>query len=597
MRWVACTIGLALVLAPLRSHARNACPESTEVVIWAAPRVPIVEQPLRVLAIARTGPPGAVAITGPDGKRMDVEVVSRGGPPWSLAATVGTPGRGAYRIEVRREGTLLGCRLVDVAAAGERRPAARGPAGWDATTEALYSAWIEALFDTPPEEPLSLPALHEVLRDPERNFLHDYLGLGEDEAGPRALTLTPDCADLPYVLRAYFGWKLGLPVGYRPCSRGSASAAPRCGGLTIVDGQASGGDPIAHFRQVVRRLADGVHSGSARTALDDDATDFYPVALTREALRPGVVFADPYGHTLLLVKWVPQTSDHSGLLLAVDAQPDNSVARKRFWEGTFLFASNTPSAGPGFKAFRPLLRDGPTQALRVLLNSNLAGDPRFAPFSDAQASLSADAFYARMSALINPHGLAPVRAYEDTLDALVEQIETRVGSVDNGERHMRATGGAVVPMPEGARIFETIGPWEDYATPSRDLRLLIAMDVLTALPERVARYPDLYVLDGRPPADVRAELEGLHARRIRERTVTYTRSDGSPWQLTVGDLLDRRAALEMAYNPNDCVEIRWGAPEGTPEAAPCRRHAPAVQRARMVEYRPWFHETRRPPRE
>jgi hypothetical protein len=32
---------------------------------------------------------------------------------------------------------------------------------------------------------------------------------------------------------------------------------------------------------------DTVHSGSARTGLTDESTDFYPVPLTRSALRPG----------------------------------------------------------------------------------------------------------------------------------------------------------------------------------------------------------------------------------------------------------------------------------------------------------------------
>ena len=37
----------------------------------------------------------------------------------------------------------------------------------------------------------------------------------------------------------------------------------------------------------------------------------------------------------------------------------------------------------------------------------------------------------------------------------------------------------------------------------------------------------------------------------------------------------------MAYNPNDCVELRWGAAENSDEAATCKRHAPAAQRAKM----------------
>ena len=52
----------------------------------------------------------------------------------------------------------------------------------------------------------------------------------------------------------------------------------------------------------------------------------------------------------------------------------------------------------------------------------------------------------------------------------------------------------------------------------------------------------------------------------------------------------------MAYNPNDCVELRWGAPDKSEEASTCKRHAPAAQRAKMTKYRTWFHERRRPPR-
>jgi hypothetical protein len=41
-------------------------------------------------------------------------------------------------------------------------------------------------------------------------------------------------------------------------------------------------------------------------------------------------------------------------------------------------------------------------------------------------------------------------------------------------------------MPDGAAIFETSGAWEDFSTPSRDLRLLIAIDVVQDFPDRVA---------------------------------------------------------------------------------------------------------------
>jgi hypothetical protein len=311
-----------------------------------------------------------------------------------------------------------------------------------------------------------------------------------------------------------------------------------------------------------------------------------------------VIYADPYGHVMLISKWVDQTAQHGGLLLAVDGQPDTSIGRKRFWEGTFLFTNETKSAGPGFKAFRPVVRTA-SGALQTTPNASLsdpAASSGAARFSAEQGEMSADAFYARMGSIINPRGLDAATAYNETLDALVEQMQVRVGSVDNGEKFMRENKNPVVPMPEGAKIFETTGPWEDYATPSRDMRLIIAMNVLAGLPDRIVRHPELFVLGGKKPEAVRTDIEKLHHQRIGERAIEYRRSDGTPWKVTVADLLQRKAALEIAYNPNDCVEVRWGAAEGSSEYAPCQRRAPEDQRRQMGEYRAWFHDARRPPR-
>ena len=152
-------------------------------------------------------------------------------------------------------------------------------------------------------------------------------------------------------------------------------------------------------------------------------------------------------------------------------------------------------------------------------------------------------------------------------------------------------------MPNGAAIFETTGAWEDFSTPSRDLRLLIAIDVVRGFPDRVARRPGRYAMPaGKSAADVKAELQSVLASELAARKFAYPRSDGSQWTLALKDVLDRAAELEMAYNPNDCVELRWGAPAGSQEASTCRRHAPQTQRAKMTKYRAWFSERRRPPR-
>ena len=601
------TTAIATLTQGLARADERACREPADTRIWWSPLSPAAGSPLRILVVSEDVREGEIHITLPGRGAEKLATSRRGGPPFSFAAELPTTTAGTLRIELLKNGQPVSCRRISVAGKGFKAASVRpdSPGAWKATqewsrnTENFFSAWIERLFDAPAEASLGFPSLAPALHDPARNFLWGYLGLREDDAKNRDIPrAVPDCADLPYYLRAYFAWKLGLPFALRDCDRGKSDRPPKCGALLHneqADEKIRGNGALERFRSFLKILANRVHSGSARTALDDDETDFYPVALTRAALRPGTIYADPYGHVLMVSAWIDQTPEHGGLLFAVDGQPDNSVGRKRFWEGTFLFANDLKSAGPGFKAFRPIVR-GPERNLAPLPNSALGADRRFAPFSTEQAKLERESFYARVAKVINPSGLDARAAYAETMNALVEQLTTRLGSVDNGERYMHDKNNPVVPMPVGPKIFETVGPWEDYATPSRDMRLLIALRVLTGLPARISEHPELFVLGGRKPAEVRAEIEALHEKQIRERAIEYRRSDGSTFRLTVADILARRPALEMAYNPNDCAEIRWGADAGTADFVTCTRHAPEEERTRMQEYRAWFHEAKRPSR-
>ncbi|HVV16324.1 MAG TPA: hypothetical protein VHH90_03900 [Polyangia bacterium] len=586
------------------SGASSGCTDSDEHALWIAPQQPVAGAPVKLLAVGDEEAAGELAVVQPDGQRQALTVARHAGLPGSLSAELPAGRPGTYRVVWTRGDKTVACRAFDVAAHPPKPGPGAGPVvwpaahAWDRRHENFFAAWIDLLFDAPPAASVDFRPLHQALRDGARNYLANYLGLREDDPKNKAaIPATPDCADLPYYLRAYFAWKLQLPFGFRDCDRGTDARPPRCSSFETNEQPPSGKDHLAAVRGFLRLVTNHVQSGSARTALGDDETDYYPVALDRKALRPGTIYADPYGHVMMVVKWVAQTPEHGGLLLAVDGQPDTSIGRKRFWEGTFLFTNDTKSAGPGFKAFRPVVR-GADGKLASLANASIGGgdDPAHPPYSDEQGKLTADAFYARMGKLINPQGLDAEAAYRETLDALAEQLTVRVGSVDNGEKFQKEKGGVVIPMPDGAKIFETTGPWEDYATPSRDMRLLIAMNVLLGLPDKIVKHPDLFRLGGRKPADVRDQIAKLHAALIPTRGITYTRTDGTPWKLTVADLLARRANLEIAYNPNDCVEVRWGATEGTPEYSPCTRHAPPDQKAKMSDARPWFHDTKRPPR-
>lgn len=625
------------------------CEDAAELAVLPSPIAPWRGAPLRVIVAAEKPLEGELLLIAPNGSVAAKSQERLGGPPYFWFAEVASPAAGTWQAKLTRERAAGECGTItrEIAVSAAKPALPRATAGslwplrdtWSRATENLYSAWIEKLFDAPLDAAPSWKALHEVLRDKSRNVLFNHLGLGEDSMN---LVIRPDCADLPYFLRAYFAFKMGLPYGYAKCTRGAGGEAPRCPVWWNVQNleerspppeqaisspippelirqppvsvaSAAGATPpgpavrpvgppprpaglVPGFSYYLRYdVADGVHSGAGRTALTDDHTDFYPVPLTEHALRPGTVYADPYGHLLVLVRRVAQSEGDAGVFLAVDAQPDGTVARKRFWRGNFLFAQDPSLGGPGFKRFRPIVREK-NGVLRRLTNHEIAKNSQYADFSLEQARLGVEDFYDRMDDVMSPQPLDPVRAMKEAITSLDEQVRARVTSVENG-RKFQNSGRGEASMPDGAAIFETTGAWEDFATPSRDLRLLIAMDVVRTFPERVARRPERYAMPtGKRVADVKTELESVLASELSARKFSYTRSNGSAWTLALKDVIDRAAALEMGYNVNDCVELRWGAPDNSDEASTCKRRAPGAQRAKMTDYRVWFRERRRPPR-
>ncbi|HXW21845.1 MAG TPA: hypothetical protein VEK14_02975, partial [Rhodomicrobium sp.] len=453
------------------------CEEAAELSVLASPIAPWRGAPLRVLFSAEKPMQGELSLIAPDGRVAATSHERHGGPPYFWVAEVASPAAGTWRATLSASsGAPADCATIthEIAVSGsEPPPPHNGGDGvwpirdaWSRATENLYSAWIEKLFDAPLDATPSWPALHEVLRDRSRNLLFNHLGLREDQTG---LVMRPDCADLPYFLRAYFSFKMGLPFGYSKCSRGGGGQPPRCSAWWNIVNQepppappedAAQPDPrlaagsqfpffgqsrpqpaarpistsrtpvpkhlglAASFGHYLPILADAVHSGSGRTAANDDNTDYYPVPLSQETLRPGTIYADPYGHVLMLVKRVPETGGDAGVFFAVDGQPDATVARKRFWRGNFLFAQGPAFGGPGFKHFRPIEAKG--SVFRRLANAEIAKNPQFGDFSLEQSRLGADEFYDRMDDVMSPEPLDPSRALKEVLNSLEEQVKARV---------------------------------------------------------------------------------------------------------------------------------------------------------------------------
>ncbi|MCE9579609.1 MAG: hypothetical protein K8W52_41195 [Deltaproteobacteria bacterium] len=411
-------------------------------------------------------------------------------------------------------------------------------ATWSPTLEDEYAAFVARLGDA--VEARTCRGLQGCLRDPAANLLWD----GSDAT----LDIVVDCADLPYLLRAYFAFKRRLPFGF----------------VSAVDG-AAGRDirytrdvhPVAWKtwrdfptpRDLFEHMVNYVHSGMFRTAPTVEDADFYPVAVDRRAIRPGAIFYDPNGHVLVVAR---RTA--SGAIYLLDGHPDGTLTWTRFGEALALGGADQ---GGGFRAFRPLLLAGD-----ALVRTPNAGLPLYDPDAQHdrarwQVDGTAVGYHAWIRGTVADDPDAdPVDGLRDEIRALCRDVGERLDAVDLALAGGLADQPHPPDLPEN--IYGTDGDWELYSTPSRDARLKAAVretaNALAALPDREAHVDAL-------AAAWREEVARPACR------FAYYDSRGLPVAFTIETVIDR--LFELSFDPYHCPELRWGAPAGSAELASC----------------------------
>jgi len=149
-----------------------------------------------------------------------------------------------------------------------------------------------------------------------------------------------------------------------------------------------------------------------------------------------------------------------------------------------------------------------------------------------------------------------------------------------------------------ATIFETHRPWETTPRPSRAMRLLIGDRRGRAASPTVASAARSLPPDRGVHGQLRKDSTiSSHARALKPRTFTTRGGDGSPFSRTSSDVVARaRSSGEgPAYNPNDCVEIRWGGPPRDRRGGHLPRAAPRDHERNERVPSPGF-RTKRPAR-
>lgn len=417
---------------------------------------------------------------------------------------------------------------------------------WNDTFERDYSAFVLRLGRAIRDRHCG--RLDRCLANPQANALY----VAEEDAN---LRLEVDCADLPYILRAYFAYKRRLPFGWVSAVSGIGSD-PRYM-LRVRPAAYRAWTDFATPRALFRHMGDDVHSGMYRSTPTDENNDFYPTKLNREAVRPGTVFYDPNGHVLVVVEVRPD-----GLVTMVDGHPDGSLTYKRFGQA---FTVGTASMGGGFKNFRPLTlaegtgreRERIHRAMNASLTTMHGGREQFDYNRGFPMGMSpAYAGWVRTSLSVPGANTDPTTEFREQVRALCRDVRDRADAVDfalAARVHQRSHPSS---LPEN--IYGTSGDWETYSTPSRDARLKAAFRELRAT---VQGFDNLRELAPQLQVAWREET----ARP--ECSVHYADSSGAQVGLTMDQVLDR--IYQMSFDPYHCPELRWGAQPGSYEARAC----------------------------
>ncbi len=402
---------------------------------------------------------------------------------------------------------------------------------WSEEDEKVYSKFVEAVCDS------KYSNLNKFIKDARANPLY-----GEED---KKFNLSPDCADLPYALRAYVAYKLRLPFSYTSAisGKGGDQRYSRGNKPTSFKDQDYFSSPQNLFSQVTL-----VNSGYFRMAADSEDSDHYPVKVGKKSILPGTVYYDPDGHVAVVAK---VTED--GRVRVIDAHPDRTISKP--WFGA-KFTRGSKSNGGGFKRWRPIHYTSGGNTVRTR-NHNIAdysADDQFQKtFSFRGRTGLGYHEYVRQALTDASVGSDPVRDFAFMMQDLHEDISYRAMAVKLAIEkgiHLRPHPGS---LP--GNIYGTDGLWEEFSTPSRDARLKVAFR------EFYDRTRQMILESGQQGSSVGMSLAARLLEKYEELsqrlTVVYTNSAGRDVTLTFADVSAR--LFDLSFDPYHSVEYRWGA--------------------------------------
>lgn len=436
---------------------------------------------------------------------------------------------------------------------------------WTESDERAFGAFVQAIGES------ECRTFDECLKGPHNIYR---------ASDPKGMFFFADCADLPYALRAYFAWKNGLPFSYASgvaaVGRSNDLRYSRYGNYvykrTDVVPRQEGAFP--NGRSVLNAINNAVSSAMFRFApgtTRGELFDFYPVEISREAIKPGTVIYDPNGHVAVVYK-----VEDDGRILFIDAHPDNSLTRGSYGK---RFVRASAPMGAGFKNWRPMRLVGARQGADGTWHGGqveLAPDHALADWSDEQffgteipratqwvgarfvyKGEALDYYdYVRQAVAKGDVAYDPIKETRLMVRELCDDLHYRAQSIDVAVKAGLNTRAQPARLPDN--IYGTSGDWETYSTPSRDARLKTSF---VELRERTLQFLEMAQAEDSKLSyegdDLPHELKEAYRQEASACEVIYTASNGEARRLSFEEA--RARLFDFSFDPYHCPELRWGA--------------------------------------
>ncbi len=366
-----------------------------------------------------------------------------------------------------------------------------------------------------------------------------------------------DCGRLPFLLRAYYAYRMKLPFAYQNITNPTLGGryTPEGNSVTGFVDQARTSTVAAFFQSAVGSYFTAyyrVPPESDPNALGAFA-DTYPVSIGKFGVRPGTVYYDVGGHVAIVVKVNPD-----GSILTWNGHPDNTNSIRAFTEANFPNPPSSKRKLGGFLRFRAW------KAVGNAADKKAVPDTTQEAYSleqyDRKWASEGKTFYAWLQQRMGGNGkIDPVSTFSSTVAEICTKMTDRnmlvQKAIDAGLNHAAHPG-----LPRN--IYQADGDWEQLASPSADLRTKMSLIEIYSLVQSstaavAAGDRSKYVFSGSAADLAKAFLSVWNQYKAKaECTVVAKDSNGAPMMIDLDMALKK--AFTWSFDMYHCPELRWG---------------------------------------